>query len=131
MSILLAAMVPVFAEGVAGYTGWGVWLVVAVMAFNLAAIPLWFLLGSLRRSHEFRIKQARTFLMLIEDARQENEALDDQLKAVEEAIERADGLGPLWGRKHVNSARIFMGQISGLFPEETESVWETMRLPKR
>ncbi len=119
----------VLAEGVAGYTGWGVWLIVAVMAFNLAAIPLWFLLSSLRRSHDFRIKEARTFLVLIDDARHHNEALDDQLKVVEEAIERAEGLGPLWGRKHVNTARIFLGQLDEQFPQEVGPVREKMMLP--
>ncbi len=114
---------------VGGYTGWGVWLVVAVMAFNLAAIPLWFLLGSLRRSHDFRIKEARTFLALIDPARADDEDLDDQLKVVEDAIERAEGLGPLWGRKHVNTARIFLGQLEERFPDSVGPVLERMMLP--
>jgi hypothetical protein len=117
------------AEGVAGYTGFGVWLLVAVFAFNLAAIPLWFLLGSLRRTHTFRIKEVRTFLMLIEEARGRNGDLNDHLKVVEDAVERAEGLGPLWGRKHLNTARIFMGQLDEQFPEEVGAVWAQMALP--
>lgn len=118
----------VLAEGFGGYTGWGVWLIVAVMAFNLSAIPLWFLLGNLRRTHEFRIKEARTFLALIEGARATNEQLHDQLKVIEAAIEEAEGLGPLWGRKHVNTARIFLGQLEEQFPEEVAPVWDQMRM---
>lgn len=124
MSVLA---VGILAQGIGGYTGWGVWLIVAVMAFNLAAIPLWFLLGNLRRTHEFRIKEAQTFLALIDGARAGNEELDDQLKIVEAAIEQGEGLGPLWGRKHVNTARIFLGQLSERFPDEAAPVWEQMR----
>jgi hypothetical protein len=110
--------------------GWGVWLLVAVMGFNLGAIPLWFLIGSLRRSHDFGIKEARTFLMLIDEARQTNPSLDDQLKAVEDAVEQAEAVGPLWGRKHISSARIYLGQLDEQFPEDVAPVRERMMLPR-
>ncbi len=116
-----------------GYTGSGVWLIVAVLAFNLACIPAWFLVNHLRRTHDFEIKKAKTFLFLLgkERARKRKKGQDPELgSAVDDitaSLERAEGLGPLWGRKHVTLARLGIMQVTNRWPELSTVVHDAMQ----
>ncbi len=116
----------ILAIEIGGYSGWGLWLVVGVMAFNLSAIPAWFLVASLKRSHEFQLKKARTFLELLRRAGEQEADLAEQVGFIEQELERAEGLGPIWGRKHVNTARMFLGQLRERYPDAVAPIWETM-----
>ncbi|MCP4867969.1 MAG: hypothetical protein GY898_04560 [Proteobacteria bacterium] len=118
-----------------GYTGWGFYLISAVLGFNLMCIPLWFLVGNLRRTHEFGLKQLETFLHLLEKERSKNRHKDvrydpelvwliDEIKA---QSEKALGLGPLWGRKHTSMAQMSMHIISERYPELAEGVNDAMQ----
>jgi len=118
---------------VAGFTGWGLWLILGVFAFNLTCIPLWFLLSHLNRNHEFRIKRIRTFLALLEKERDSQPGPDEQLDRsvllMEEQLERAEGLGPLWGRKPAVLAELGMHQLEHLHPALCAAVQERLVLP--
>lgn len=110
-----------------GYTGWGLWLIIGVMAFNLAAIPAWFLVGSLKRSHEFQLKKARTFIELLRRTGHDRSDLAAQIASVEAALEQGEGLGPIWGRKHIHTAQLILGQLEERYPDLVGPIWETMR----
>jgi len=118
---------------VGGYSGWGVWLIVLVFAFNLACIPLWFLINHLRRTHEFRLKEVRTFLELLAAERTERSAsdsqLDESIALIERQLEQAEGLGPLWGRKHVELARLGLYQVEHQHQDLCASVRAQMARP--
>lgn len=120
-----------------GYTGWGVYLISAVLGFNLMCIPLWFLVGNLRRTHEFGLKQLETFLHLLEQERAKNRhrelrddpelvALIDEIKA---QVDKAVGLGPLWGRKHTSMAQMSKHIIGERYPELADGVNSAMERP--
>ncbi len=112
----------------AGYTGWGVWLVAGVLAFNLAYIPAWFLVNHLRRNHEFQIKKARTFLELLRRERGKSKGwrtdseLDTSVALIEEQVSEAEGRGPLWGRRQVTLAQLSVMQLSARWPELADAV---------
>jgi len=116
---------------IGGFSGWGLWLIVAVFAFNLCCVPLWFLINHLSRNHDFRIKRVRTFLALLEQERgagaNRNEILDDSVRIIEEQIEQAEGLGPLWGRRPASLAELSMYQLEHLHPELCAVVQERLR----
>jgi len=117
---------------IAGFTGWGLWLILAVLAFNLTCIPLWFLVSHLSRTHQFRIKRVRTFLALLEKERSSTPAVDRQLdesvRLMGEQLEKAEGLGPLWGRRPAVLAELGMHQLEHLHPELCEAVQERLTL---
>jgi len=119
----------------AGYTGWGVWLVAGVLAFNLACIPAWFLVNHLRRNHEFAIKKVRTFLHVLEQERagdkrwRSDSELDTSTAMLAEQVDKAEGLGPLWGRKHAALAQLSIHQMGDRWPELTEAVHVKMERP--
>jgi len=116
-----------------GYTGSGIWLILAVLAFNLACIPAWFLVNHLRRTHDFEIKKAKTFLFLLDKEREgkRKEARDPELlSAVEDitaSLDKAEGLGPLWGRKHVTLVRLGILQVSNRWPELSVVIHDAMQ----
>jgi hypothetical protein len=118
---------------IGGYTGWGVWLIVAVFAFNLTCIPLWFLLNHLQRTHSFELKRARTFLELLgkelKTKRVNDGELNRSLQLVRSQLESAEGRGPLWGRKELALARLGLAQVSSRYPELCEAIDEAMQLP--
>ncbi len=117
-----------------GYTGWGVYLIAAVLAFNLMCIPLWFLVNNLRRTHDFALKKVETFLHLLEKerAKHKHKAIgkDPELTALVEDIkaqaDKALGLGPLWGRKHAAMAQLQMHSIGERWPELADGVFAAM-----
>jgi hypothetical protein len=117
---------------IAGYTGWGVWLVAGVLAFNLACIPAWFLVNHLRRNFEFELKRARTFLHVLKEEREKkrpwksDRSLDESIARVEQQIVEAEGKGPLWGRRPVALIQLGIHQMTDRWPELTEKVWLAM-----
>ena len=117
---------------IGGFSGWGLWLIVAVLSFNLACIPLWFLVNHLSRTHDFRIKRVLTFLTLIKDqrgSRTDNHALDESLALITKQLEEAEGLGALWGRRSAVLAELGMYQMEHLYPELCDAVNEQLRQP--
>lgn len=120
-------------EELTGYTGWGVWLIAAVLGFNLACIPAWFLVNNLRRTHEFTIKKVQTFLFLLAEQRDADKKhrtdaeLDEAVAAIEEQVDKATGLGALWGRKHLALAQLSMHQMGDRWPELVERIDEAMQ----
>ena len=113
---------------VGGYSGWGLWLILAVLAFNLACIPAWFLINHLKRNHDFRIKQVRTFLALLsqEPHRPSRADLDRSVALIQEQVDRAEGLGPLWGRRQASLAQLGLYQLEHRFPDVCGEVREKM-----
>jgi hypothetical protein len=114
---------------IAGYSGWGVAVIVGVLAFNLAMIPLWFLVGFLRRAHDLGIKELQTFLHLF-DERADAEVPNDLAESVvflRESLAAAEGLGPMWGRKKLSSAKLWMSQMAELHPEPVAPILDAMR----
>lgn len=113
-----------------GYSGWGLWLILAVLAFNLACIPMWFLVNHLRRTHEFRLKEVRTFLDLLAMERSSDNTpdgrLDESVSLIESQLDEAEGLGPLWGRKSVELARLGRYQVEHQYPELCDTIRERM-----
>jgi len=111
--------------------GFGFWILVVVFAGNLMMIPLWFLIGFLRRGHDLGLKEGETFLELVQRNRgdEEDPQLDESIAYLREELEKASGLGPLWGRKHVTNVRIWRGQMRQLHPEVCEPVAEMMIRP--
>lgn len=110
--------------------GWGIWLIAAVLAFNLTCIPLWFLTNHLRRSAGFEQKRMTTFLFLLEKRpiwkQDRSEELRAAATALREHLARADHLGPLWGRRHTTMARLEMTRICDLYPDDSAAVLSQM-----
>ena len=118
---------------IGGFSGWGLWLIVGVLAFNLLCIPLWFLVNHLSTNHKFRVKRVRTFLTLLEQERSEGAeasgSLDESVRLMEEQLEQAEGLGPLWGRRPAVLAELGMAQLEHLHPQLCASVQERLKHP--
>jgi len=118
---------------IGGFTGWGLWLILAVLAFNLFCIPLWFLINHLSRNHEFRIKRIRTFLTILQEERsahaESSPGLNDSIQLMGEQLEQAEGMGPLWGRRSATLAELSMYQLEHLHPELCAAVQDHLRLP--
>jgi cell division protein FtsW (lipid II flippase) len=117
---------------ISGFSGWGLWLIVAVLSFNLACIPLWFLVNHLSRTHDFRIKRVFTFLSLVKDQRgkqTEDEALDKSLALITNQLQEAEGLGALWGRRAAVLAELGMYQLQHQYPDLCDAVNERLQKP--
>ena len=114
---------------IGGFSGWGLWLIVGVLAFNLACIPLWFLLNHLSRTHDFRLKRVRTFLALIEDERQNHNdgSINASLALMTQQLETAEGQGALWGRRAAVLAELGMYQLEHQHPELCAVVNDRLR----
>jgi hypothetical protein len=114
---------------IGGFSGWGLWLIVGVLAFNLACIPLWFLLSHLSRTHDFRLKRVRTFLALIADERQSHadRTLDTSLALMAQQLETAEAQGALWGRRAAVLAEMGMYQLEHQHPELCAVVNDRLR----
>ena len=116
----------------AGYEGWGVWLIAVVLAFNLACIPAWFLVGHLRRNFEFELKKAKTFLFVLDEERgrkgvwRKDPDLDLTIRTVKAQIELAESKGPLWGRQAVSLVQMSLHQLADNWPELAEKVGRRM-----
>ncbi len=81
--------------------GWGIWLVVGVLAFNLTCIPIYFLVNHLQRSAGFEQKRLETFLFLLEQRPSWSSAASSELREaaceLRKHLAEADRLGSLWG----------------------------------
>jgi hypothetical protein len=121
----------------AEYTGWGVYLIAAVLGFNLMCLPLWFLVNNLSRTHDFALKKIETFLHLLEierhkhrhKATQKDPELASLIDEIRERAEKAMGLGPLWGRKHATTAQLALHTLGEKWPELVEGVHRAMERP--
>ncbi len=117
---------------IGGFSGWGLWLILAVLTFNLACIPLWFLVNHLGRTHDFRIKRVRTFLNLMDRERSgksDEESLDTSISLITQQLETAEGLGALWGRRAAVLAELGMYQLEHQYPELCSQVHEQLKRP--
>jgi len=118
---------------IGGFSGWGLWLILGVLAFNLFCIPLWFLINHLSTNHKFRIKRIRTFLAMLQEERSVGDEvggkLDESVRLMEEQLEQAEGLGPLWGRRPAVLAELSMHQLEHLHPELCAAVQDRLRRP--
>ena len=116
----------------AGYEGWGVWLIAVVLAFNLACIPAWFLVNHLRRNFEFELRKAKTFLHVLEEERDRKGAwrkdpdLDLTIRTVQGQMDEAESKGPLWGRQAVSLVQMSLHQLADRWPELAEKVSRRM-----
>ncbi|MCO4769025.1 MAG: hypothetical protein KDA24_03280 [Deltaproteobacteria bacterium] len=118
-----------------GYTGDRVWLIALVAAFNLACIMLWFIVGALKRAQGSTLTEAQTFIELMRRKRDDGSvtltsARKDELEAslveAEGMLAEGEGLGPLWGRRHMTNANIVLHGVADRFPELSDSVNEQM-----
>ena len=110
--------------------GSGIWVIALVLAFNMTCIPLWFLVGHLRRTAEFQRKRLETFLFLLQERPVWIEEEDEELKAVvaelQGHLEQAENLGPIWGKKHTTLAKLLMTRVCDLHPEDAAIIWSKM-----
>jgi hypothetical protein len=91
-------------EGPAGGDwGWGVWLLLAVVLMNLAAIPVWLLLNNLRRAHDTNGARVRAFLRRF-DEEAPGAPSAESLSLIRSQFTRAEARGPLWGRRDMTLA---------------------------
>jgi len=118
---------------IGGYTGEHMWLIVAVMGFNLACLFLWFIIGALKRGQTGALKEARTFIELMRReatsqslAKSRAEDLEARLVQVEAMLQEAEDMGPLWGRRGVTSANMELHGIADRFREVSDPVNEQM-----
>ncbi len=111
-------------------TGWGIWLIGAVLAFNLACLPLWFLVRHLQRNHDLYLQECQLFLQLLladlGKAAEADSQLGESVRALEQQLAEAEALGPLWGRRPLALARLSVAQLQHLRPEAAERVWAQM-----
>ena len=105
---------------VAGYSGSGLSILALVFAFNITAVLLWFLLAGLRRVHEGDLEQARRFLRDAEHVRGVDKERSATVEEVREKLGKAEGLGPLWGRRPIGSALLTMHAARSRWPELRE-----------
>ena len=118
-----------------GFTGDRLWMIAAVIFFNLGCVFLWFVLGALRRGQTGTLLEARTFIELM---RQEAEArratmsaeqrarLAAGLEAAEAQLAEGEGLGPLWGRRSLTRAALELHGVADRFPDLAAPVNERM-----
>jgi hypothetical protein len=118
---------------IGGFTGEHMWLIVAVMLFNLVCIFLWFIIGALRRVQGGALKEARTFIELMRReateqklSRSRAEQLEAALVEVEKQLQDGEDKGPLWGRRTVTSANMQLHGVSDRFREVSDPVNEQM-----
>lgn len=98
-----------------------------VLWSNLGAVLLWFLFGGLRRGHDRTMLEIDTFLTLL--GREEPPADPGLTAAIAEVRERADkgrGLGPLWGRRHAQTALVMARILGDRWPEVAGAIWDRM-----
>lgn len=114
---------------IGGYTGEHMWLIVAVAAFNLTCVLLWFIIGALKRGQTGSLKEARTFIELMRReaesqslARARANELEAALAHVETLLQEAEDMGPLWGRRGVTSANMELHGIADRFREVSDPV---------
>ena len=120
---------------IGGFTGDRLWMIAAVIVFNLGCMLLWFVAGALRRGQTGTMLEARTFIELM---RQEAEAqratmsaeqqarLAEGLLAAEAQLEQGEGLGPLWGRRALTRATLELHGVADGFPALAAPVNERM-----
>jgi len=115
-----------------GFTGPGIGIIAAVLGFNLFCLLLWFVITPLKRSHETNLRRVETFLTLLERTRadldDEDEDLDKAVAGLTVLLEKGRDLGPLWGRKHLGSARLGIAGMAESWPELAGEVHRRMQL---
>ena len=117
-----------------GFTGHGIAIITAVFAFNLFFLMLWFIITPLRRSHETNIRRVETFLALLErirsemEGREDDEDIDRAVNGLAALLEKAQDKGPLWGRKHLSSARMGISGMAETWPDLAGEVDRRMQL---
>jgi hypothetical protein len=122
------------ADPFGGFTGSGIGIIAIVLGFNLFCLLLWFFVTPLRRSHETNVRRVETFLMLLERARAEmgvrddEEDLDRAVAGLMTLLDKGQEGGPLWGRKHLTSARFGISGMSEAWPDLAGEVNRLMQL---
>ena len=107
-------------------------MIAAVLGFNLLCLLLWFLITPLKRSHETNLKRIETFLGLLEytraDMEEDDADLERAIAGMRVLLEKGRDSGPLWGRKHLNSARLGIAGMAESWPEVAGEVHRRMQL---
>lgn len=100
----------------------------AVLVFNLAAMLMWFLFSGLRRSWEDTLKEVDTFLTLVARERPGKDAAawEASIERIRGQMETSRGLGPIWGRRPANLARLSMHTMVARWPEVAGEVLREM-----
>lgn len=101
-------------------------ILAAVFLFNLLCLPLWFVVGFLRRNHDQGVARMQAFLKLA-DGKPRPEEVAPQLQVLRDYLAQAEHLGPLWGRKAVTSGMFWMDQLEELHGEALGDVLAAMR----
>ncbi|MBJ93132.1 MAG: hypothetical protein CMP23_01515 [Rickettsiales bacterium] len=118
---------------IGGYSGWGLWLILAVLAFNLACIPLWFLVQHLLRSHDLKLKRVSTFLNLLDEelaSQQLETPIKESIDLIRQQLQQATARGPLWGRRAAALAELGIYQLEHQDAELCGAIMKRMT-PKR
>ena len=115
-----------------GFTGPGIGIIAVVLGFNLVCLLLWFIITPLKRSHETNLKRIETFLALLEYTRADMEEDDPDLEraiaGMRILLEKGRDMGPLWGRKHLSSARLGIAGMAESWPDVAGEVHRRMQL---
>lgn len=118
---------------IGGFTGDRLWLIVAVVLFNLVCLLLWFIVGALRRTQSGSLAEARTFIELMRRevesqrlAKARRAELEQALTEAEAKLQEGEDLGPLWGRRALTNANLLLHGIADRFPEVSDPVNEQM-----
>jgi hypothetical protein len=117
-----------------GFTGPGIAIIASVLGFNLFCLLLWFIITPLQRSHAVGIRRVETFLSLLGSIRddfgprEDDDELDRAVESLVVLLEKGVDLGPLWGRKHLSSARIGIAGMSEVWPDLAGEVYRRMQL---
>ena len=121
-------------EPFGGFTGSGIGIIAVVLGFNLLCLLLWFFITPLRRSHETNLRRVETFLTLLERTRadmgpnDEDEDFDRAMAGLIVLMEKGRDKGPLWGRKHLSSARLGIVGMADAWPDIAGEVQRRMEL---
>ncbi len=116
-----------------GYTGDRMWMVAAVVLFNLVCLFLWFIVGGMKRLQHGSVTEARTFIELLRReattqqlSRARGEELEQALAEVEAQLQEGEDKGPLTGRRAVAAANMQLHGIADRFVELSDPVNERM-----
>ena len=117
-----------------GFTGPGIAIIATVLGFNLFCMLLWFFITPLRRSFDTNLHRVQTFLELLaiireaEGAREDDADIDRAVAGLATLLEKGQEKGPLWGRKHLSSARMGIAGMAEAWPDLAGEVDRRMQL---